>query len=203
MPCRRTSSLNIFSGSNSKLWLSIKVGFNPRQTVKVPSPLIGNLYVVGSWNKSALSIGSNTTSSELLFEISVDETFNNKYEIIKEFIKVNDFKTAAVKYSISDTSNKGGQIGWVKDTFLSEDLVELLSKIGSIQVVSGDDQIYKILVDDLGSRGTTRATYQKIKRYVKQNSVYRTYDYKEARKSRVFLEPISLPKDLREVLIED
>lgn len=67
--------------------------------------------------------------SELLFEISVDETFNNKYEIIKEFIKVNDFKTAAVKYSISDTSNKGGQIGWVKDTFLSEDLVELLSKI--------------------------------------------------------------------------
>ena len=82
-------------------------------------------------------------------------------------------------------------------------LVELLSKIGSIQVVSGDDQIYKILVDDLGSRGTTRATYQKIKRYVKQNSVYRTYDYKEARKSRVFLEPISLPKDLREVLIED
>lgn len=67
--------------------------------------------------------------SELLFEISVDETFNNKYEIIKEFIKVNDFKTAAVKYSISDTSKKGGQIGWVKDTFLSEDLVELLSKI--------------------------------------------------------------------------
>ena len=82
-------------------------------------------------------------------------------------------------------------------------LVELLSKIGSIQVVSGDDQIYKILVDNLGSRGTTRATYQKIKRYVKQNSVYRTYDYREARKSRVFLEPISLPKDLREVLIED
>ena len=78
-----------------------------------------------------------------------------------------------------------------------------MSKIGSIQVVSGDDQIYKILVDDLGSRGTTRATYQKIKRYVKSNSVYRTYDYREARKSRVFLEPISLPKDLREVLIED
>ena len=42
-------------------------------------------------------------------------------------------------------------------------IVELLSKIGSIQVVSGDDQIYKIIVDDLGSRGTTRATYQKIK----------------------------------------
>ena len=82
-------------------------------------------------------------------------------------------------------------------------LVKLLRKIGSIQVVSGDDQIYKILVDDLGSRGTTRATYQKIKRYVKSNSVYRTYDYREARKSRVFLEPISLPKDLREVLIED
>ena len=82
-------------------------------------------------------------------------------------------------------------------------LVQLLEQVGEIKVVSGDDQIYKILVDDLGSRGTTRATYQKIKRYVKSNSVYRTYDYREARKSRVFLEPISLPKDLREVLIED
>ena len=82
-------------------------------------------------------------------------------------------------------------------------LVQLLEQVDEIKVVSGDDQIYKILVDNLGSRGTTRATYQKIKRYVKSNSVYRTYDYREARKSRVFLEPISLPKDLREVLIED
>ena len=82
-------------------------------------------------------------------------------------------------------------------------LVELLSKIGSIQVVSGDDQIYKILVDDLGSRGTTRATYQKIKRYVKSNSVYRTYDYDLARKSQVFLEPIELPIDFKRKLVED
>ena len=82
-------------------------------------------------------------------------------------------------------------------------LVQLLEQVGEIKVVSGDDQIYRISVADLGARGTTRATYQRIKRYVKQNSVYRTYDYREARKSRVFLEPISLPKDLREVLIED
>ena len=82
-------------------------------------------------------------------------------------------------------------------------LIQLLEQVGEIKVVSGDDQIYRISVADLGARGTTRATYQRIKRYVKQNSVYRTYDYREARKSRVFLEPISLPKDLREVLIED
>ena len=82
-------------------------------------------------------------------------------------------------------------------------LVQLLEQVGEIKVVSGDAQIYRISVADLGARGTTRATYQRIKRYVKQNSVYRTYDYREARKSRVFLEPISLPKDLREVLIED
>ena len=81
--------------------------------------------------------------------------------------------------------------------------VQLLEQVGEIKVVSGDDQIYRSSVADLGARGTTRATYQRIKRYVKQNSVYRTYDYREARISRVFLEPISLPKDLREVLIED
>ena len=42
-----------------------------------------------------------------------------------------------------------------------------------------------------------------IKRYIKGYSVYRTYDFIEARKSQVFLEPISLPKGLREVLIEN
>jgi hypothetical protein len=45
--------------------------------------------------------------------------------------------------------------------------------------------------------------YNKLKTYINQYSVYRTYDYIEAKKSQVFLEPIKLPKDIREVLIEN
>ena len=56
-----------------------------------------------------------------MFEIEQDENFDKKYEEIINYITKNEFKVAASKYSISNSSNRGGEIGWVKDTFLSED----------------------------------------------------------------------------------
>ena len=35
-------------------------------------------------------------------------------------------------------------------------------------------------------------TYKKLKTIIQKNSLYRTYDYKQARKSPIFLEPIKL-----------
>jgi hypothetical protein len=82
-------------------------------------------------------------------------------------------------------------------------LVQLLESMGEIQVLSGDDEIYRVEVMGVGNRGATKAVYTRIKNYIKLNSIYRTYDYKEAKKSGVFLEPISLPKGLREELNEN
>jgi hypothetical protein len=82
-------------------------------------------------------------------------------------------------------------------------LVQLLERIGNIQVVSGDDQIYRIVIEGVGPRGVIKGTYNKIKKYIEKHSLYRTYDYMEAKKSQVFLEPISLPKGLREELNEN
>ena len=82
-------------------------------------------------------------------------------------------------------------------------LVQLLEKIGSIQFVSEEDQIYRLVIKNVGTRGARPAVYKEIKRLLKTYTVYRTYDLIEARKSQVFLEPISLPKDLREELSED
>ena len=82
-------------------------------------------------------------------------------------------------------------------------LVQLLERVGNIQVVSGDDEIYRIEIQGTGPRGVRRATYNKIKQYVNKHSVYRTYDYKQAKKSGVFLEPIKLPKPLVEALVEN
>ncbi|OCW77095.1 hypothetical protein AKH19_03830 [Pelagibacteraceae bacterium GOM-A1] len=64
--------------------------------------------------------------SEILFEVEKNETFKNKYNQIIEFINLNDFKTAASKFSVSSSSNKGGDIGWVKETLLSDRLVKIL-----------------------------------------------------------------------------
>ena len=82
-------------------------------------------------------------------------------------------------------------------------LVQLLERVGDIEVVSGDDEIYRVEIKGVGVRGVRKATYDKLKQYIERYSVYRTYDYVEARKSQVFLEPISFPKEFREALIEN
>tara|TARA_R100000030_G_scaffold7224_1_gene5049 strand:+ start:395 stop:859 length:465 start_codon:yes stop_codon:yes gene_type:complete len=82
-------------------------------------------------------------------------------------------------------------------------LVQLLERIGEIEVVSGDDQIYRIVIENVGNRGVRQQTYNKLKKYIEKHSVYRTYNYNEAKRSQVFLEPIVLPKDFREALIEN
>ena len=64
-------------------------------------------------------------------------------------------------------------------------------------------EIYKIVIENVGTRGVRQQTYKKLKQYIERYSVYRTYDYNEARRSQVFLEPIVLPKDFREALVEN
>jgi len=82
-------------------------------------------------------------------------------------------------------------------------LVQLLSSIGEIQVVDGESGIFRVEMKSVGPRGVTKRVYKTIKRKLKQFTIYRTYDWKEARKSQVFLEPITLPKLLVEALLEN
>lgn len=67
--------------------------------------------------------------SEILFEIEQDENFDKKYQEIINYVKKNEFKAAASKYSISNSSDRGGEIGWVKETVLSSELIEKLKKL--------------------------------------------------------------------------
>ena len=69
-----------------------------------------------------------------LYEFSLSEilfTFDVSFNEVNEFIKKYGFKSAAVKFSISDTSSKGGEIGWVKLTNLSQEFQE---KIYSLKI---------------------------------------------------------------------
>jgi len=72
--------------------------------------------------------------SEILFELEDTENIDNKYKSIIDFLKLNDFKIAASKYSIADSSMKGGQIGWIKETLLSKNLNAMLSKMKKNEV---------------------------------------------------------------------
>ena len=60
--------------------------------------------------------------------------------------------------------------------------------------------IFRIVIEGAGPRGATQRVYNNIKKKLQQFAVYRTYNYEEARKSTVFLEPIDLPKGLIEAL---
>ena len=82
-------------------------------------------------------------------------------------------------------------------------LVQLFEKIGDLQVVSEDDDIYRLLIREIGTKGVRPGVYKRIQRDLKKFAIYRTYDYVQARKSQVFLEPIVLPKNVREGLIEN
>ena len=82
-------------------------------------------------------------------------------------------------------------------------LVQLFEKIGDLQVVNEDGDIYRLLIREIGTKGVRPSVYKRIQRDLKKFAIYRTYDYVQARKSQVFLEPIVLPKNVREGLIEN
>ena len=67
--------------------------------------------------------------SEILFELEYSESKDEKFKKIKDYIKKNDFRSAASRYSLSNTANRGGDIGFVKETILSNDLNSILSKM--------------------------------------------------------------------------
>lgn len=60
--------------------------------------------------------------SEIVFETSNDLSIEKKYEKIKKEIYEKDFKKAAFKYSISNSSNSGGDLGWVNEDMISKKL---------------------------------------------------------------------------------
>ena len=66
--------------------------------------------------------------SEILFDL------NTNYNELINFIENYGFEAAASKYSISDTFMKGGEIGWVKNNNLAENLKKQISKLNEGQI---------------------------------------------------------------------
>ena len=67
--------------------------------------------------------------SEISFEVSNLQELNKKYqEIIKE-INSKDFTFAALKYSMSPTSNLGGKLDWINENSLNENIREVIKNL--------------------------------------------------------------------------
>ena len=66
--------------------------------------------------------------SEILFSISADEKLEIRYNTIIEEINKNGFDATALKFSLSDTSSQGGLIGWVKESALNQNIMQILNE---------------------------------------------------------------------------
>ena len=66
--------------------------------------------------------------SEIFFELDNRKDLSKKYAEIEEMIKLNGFDNAALKYSVSQTSNLGGKLDWISENSLNKEIKELINK---------------------------------------------------------------------------
>ena len=67
--------------------------------------------------------------SEIVFDLKENQTLDEKFKIIEGAIKKNGFENSALIYSISETSNAGGNIGWISENSINTKILEKISKI--------------------------------------------------------------------------
>jgi peptidyl-prolyl cis-trans isomerase SurA len=67
--------------------------------------------------------------AEILFNVNENENFKDKVNLINKSIKKINFSQTALAYSISNTANKGGKLGWVAESVLSEKIFKELKNL--------------------------------------------------------------------------
>ncbi len=67
--------------------------------------------------------------AEILFNVNESENFKDKVNLINKSIKKINFSQTALAYSISNTANKGGKLGWVAESILSEKIFKELKNL--------------------------------------------------------------------------
>lgn len=67
--------------------------------------------------------------SEIVFNVSDNEKFEEKIILIEKTINEKNFSAAALTHSISDSSQKGGKLGWIKESALSNSIKKKLDNL--------------------------------------------------------------------------
>ena len=67
--------------------------------------------------------------SEIFFEITDSSDLDDKFKEIKNVINDKGFEFAALKYSISSTSNLGGKLDWINENSLNKNIITPLNNL--------------------------------------------------------------------------
>ena len=65
--------------------------------------------------------------SEIVFNIEIDEDFEKKFKSIEQSINEKGFENTALIFSVSDSVNVGGKLGWISENSINQEiLMEIL-----------------------------------------------------------------------------
>ncbi len=77
------------------------------------------------------SIQTEYLVSEIVFNIKTDENLDEKFKLIKKYIEEKNFSQAASIFSISDTANTGGKLGWIKESSMNKKIKKILKNMNA------------------------------------------------------------------------
>ena len=81
--------------------------------------------------------------SEIIFSLENNETLGLKSKKIFDIIEKDGFDTAALKFSNSDSSSLGGNIGWIKENSLNKNVRDSLKEVEEKKYTSFNDTKHK------------------------------------------------------------
>ena len=131
------------------------------------------------YNLSEIEILSNNTSSNL-----------EVIALIQDEIKVAGFESAVSKFSISSTSSKSGELGWINSNSLSKEFLKILNKMQKGQVsdpIMKQDKIIFLKLNDKKTSNYTNIDFDKLKNDLlvqKQNELFDLYSNSHLSKLR-------------------
>ena len=106
--------------------------------------------------------------SEILIQEENLKKTNEQVAIIENYIKKFGFENAAVKYSVSETSSKGGYMGWINENEMPDNFLKILNKTKVEDVtkpikVSGGVMLLKIMKKrEIKKKFDTKKTFENL-----------------------------------------
>jgi len=162
---------------NVKNKLEIEALWNELILIKFSSKVIINEKELRKRIKYNNKFFKSYLLSEISFEVNNLKELDNKFQEISKIIDDKGFDFAALKYSVSQTSNLGGKLGWINQNSLNKNISSAINnlKIGEftkpIKVPGGflilqvnDIKSTKIEVD-------IEEEFKKLKNYEKNNQL--------------------------------
>ena len=156
-----------------------KINIKPEDVAQEISDNLRKKKNIVQYNLSEIEILSNNNSSNL-------ETIT----LIQDEIKIAGFESAVSKFSISSTSSKNGELGWINSNSLSKEFLKIVNKMQKGQVsnpIKKQDKIFFLKLNDKRISNYKNTDLDKLKNDLliqKQNELFNLYSNSHISKLR-------------------